>query len=686
VTLQELQAKIKAASDRMRADDNTKNALRYLEQLTWLLFLRQWDVIEDERELIAKVDGRRYKRVIDDEYRWSRWTHGGRTGEPLIAWITGELLPHLRGLSGSPQAEQIARLFESVNTVMKSGYSLAEVIGIVDTIDFHAVENHHAMSVIYETLLAQTADAGWSGEFYTPRPIVELMVDIVDPQLGETVYDPCSGSCGFLVTAARHLRPQARTTAEVETLMHRSIYGQEAGDLAFFVGTVNLMLHGIDGPQTVRRNTLEQDIRDVPPSAQHGVIFTNPPFGGSENPQVQQNFPARSAATELLFLQHCMAKLADRGRCAIVVPDGVLYRMQQGYSTVRRRLLSEFAVTAIVRMPLGAFPAAPDTRANLLFFARGIEQPEKIRYYQVLPPPGKRAYSKLNPIVPQTLEGACAWVRKGVPDAQSWEVSIEEVKQAGYALDMPWPGGLSTGDGSDAPERIGELGERARTIQEIADELLLLGEAVQRFQMRAKTPLQEFLQERGERAGARKPASFVGVSNEGGLGPFKGRPAQDTSRYRRVEIGDFVYNPMRIDVGSIALCMRAEERGWASPDYVVFCLADEAPFSAEYLLTFLKSELGKDQIRLRSRGAVRRRLYYEDLLLVEVPVPESPEAWEAVLEAMASTRHHLRELPSLGAHALSALEQALFLTSGASEQDDGATAPEMPLAVVSAAG
>lgn len=660
MTLQALQAKIKAASDKMRADDNTKNALRYLEQLTWLLFLRQWDAMEDERELIASVDGKTYTRVIDGDYRWSQWTHAGRTGDELIAWITGDLLPYLRSLRGSPQAEQIARLFDAVGTVMKSGYSLAEVIGIVDTIDFHAVANHHAMSVIYETLLARTADAGWSGEFYTPRPIVEFMVELVDPRLGETVYDPCSGSCGFLASAAEHLRPQVGTTADEETLTQRSIYGQEAGDLAFFVGTMNLMLHGIDDPQMVRVNTLEQDTRNVAPFAQHDVILTNPPFGGSENPQVQQNFPARSAATELLFLQHCMAKLANNGRCAIVVPDGILYRTQQAYSSVRRRLLTEFAVTAVVRLPLGAFPAAADTRTNLLFFERGVEQPETIRYYQVLPPGGKRAYSKLNPIMPENLDGPRAWLRDGVADEQAWEVALDDIKQAGYALDIPWPGGTPTGDGSDAPERLGELSDQATTIREIADELLGLAESVDRLQTEETQALEHWVIEGGDRAGDTPPDRFVGVSNEGGLGPFKGKPAEDTSRYRRLEVREFVYNPMRVNVGSIALCRRPEEEGWVSPEYVVFRLSDDAPFSEEYLLTFLKSELGKAEITLRSRGAVRRRLYYENLTCVEVPVPEDPDAWEAVLQGMASARRHLRAMPGLGAQGLSSLEQSLF--------------------------
>lgn len=662
MTPQDLESKIRAASNKMRQDDNTKNALRYLEQLTWLLFLKQWDRIEEERETIAAVDGETYLRVVDGEYRWTRWTRSGRTGDELINWVTEDLLPHLRELAGSPEADQIAGLFNTVSTVMKSGYALAEVIRIVDTIDFDAIEEHHAMSVIYESLLAETADAGWSGEFYTPRPIVEMMVELVDPRIGETVYDPCSGSAGFLVAAAEHLQPQVKSTADEVKLTRRSIYGQEAGDLAFFVGTMNLMLHGIDDPQTLRRNTLEQDIRNIGPAEQHDAILTNPPFGGSENPQVQQNFPARAAATELLFLQHCMAKLADRGRCAIVIPDGILYRTSQAYSAVRRRLLTEFAVTAVIRLPLGVFPTAADTRTNILVFQRGTEQPECIRYYQVLPPAGKRMYSKTNPLPQKTLEPVKDWILEGIPDEQSWEVSVEDVKQGGWALDVAWPGSGEVSDGSDAPERLSQLEHSANTIREIAKQLLDLAESVPDFKTTAPSPLKGYLEERGQRAGESVPDAFIGVSNQGGLGPFKGKPASDTSRYRRVEVGDFVYNPMRVNVGSIALCRRKGEEGWVSPDYVVFRLKDDAPLSDEYLLTFLQSASGKAEISRRSRGAVRRRLYYQDLEHVEVPFPVDPDEWDAVLQALASARRHLGELPGLGVQALSALEQALFHT------------------------
>lgn len=362
-----------------------------------------FEAVEDERQLIAEIDGRSHPRIIDGSFRWSQWTQSGMTGEPLIGFVMDELLPHLRGLAGSTEAQTVAAMFAGVRTVMRSGYGLAEVLAIVDAIDFHEVENAHAMSVIYEELLGRTSDAGWSGEFYTPRPIVEFMVEVVAPQIGETVYDPCSGSSGFLVVSADQMKPQVTTVEAQEQLEANTFYGQESGELAFLIGTMNLLLHGVRSSRVVRHNSLEQDVRSIPPSEQHHVILTNPPFGGTENPQVQQNFPARAAATELLFLQHVMAKLKDDGRCTIVLPDGILSREDASYRIVRRWLVEDYGIQAIVRLPSGVFANAPGTRTNLFFFGgRGTERPHFIRYYQVRPPNGKRRSARATRSHPHT--------------------------------------------------------------------------------------------------------------------------------------------------------------------------------------------------------------------------------------------------------------------------------------------
>jgi len=660
MTISELQAKIKAAADKMRADDNTKNALKYLEQLTWLLFLKVFDALEETRETVAEIDGKTYRPLLTGKYRWSNWARDrDLTGDALIEFVTTDLLPHLRSLSGTPRAERMAAIFAEIRTVMKSGYSLKEVVAVVDSIDFHALDNHHAMSVIYESLLAQTADAGWSGEFYTPRPVVESMVRIVDPKLGETVYDPCCGSAGFLVGSATHIAGQVKTGEQAAVFNSGTFYGQESGEIAALVGTMNLILHGVEDPQIVRRNTLEQDARNIPPSDQVSIILTNPPFGGTENPQVQQNFPSKSAATELLFLQHCMAKLREGGRAAIVLPDGVLYRTETAFSTVRRRLVNEFDVTAIVRLPTGVFPTAADTRCNLIFFAKG-GRTDTIRYYQVPSPPGKRSYSKTNPITREVLDGVERWLVDGIANEYSWEVDYDEIVERGFDLDIPWEGGGDLSDASSAGERIEELRTRLTTLGELTEALAEAHESLEDYPLGEPTELGDWIVEAGGRAGGETPDKFVGVSNLGGLAPFKGAPAKDTSRYRKIEPGDFVFNPMRVNVGSIALCRNEDEAGWVSPDYTVFRLSSDAPIDPEYLLMFLKSEQGRAEINRESRGAVRRRLYIEGVRKIKVPVPMEQEAWSALIASFASVRRHLRELPQTALGALGAFEAAIF--------------------------
>jgi type I restriction enzyme M protein len=669
VTLQELQNRIKSASDKMRADDNTKNALRYLEQISWLLFLKVFDELEEERFLAAQVDGRSYQRVIPEELSWSTWTRRRLTGDELIEFITSQLLPGLRDLPVSGQSGKIAEIFNGVTTVMKSGYSLAEVIAIVNTIDIRSMQDHHALSVVYETLLAQTADAGWSGEFYTPRPIVEFIVDVIQPKLGETVYDPCCGSAGFLVAAAEYLKPQTRVGSDEVVLDTQTIFGQESGDLAHLVGVMNLMLHGITEPNLKRVNTLEQNVTNVSPEDQYSVILTNPPFGGTENPAVQQNFSARSAATELLFLQHCMSKLKAGGRCAIVLPDGVLYRSVTAFVTVRRRLLNEYSLEALVRLPTGVFPTAADTRTNILFFARH-GRTEKIRFYQIHPPNSKRSYSKTNPLSREALRAAEDWILNGVPDENSWEVTRDQIDLIGN-LDILWPGTLAAPSGGDAAERLGDLEQAAETLDQMVSDLVTVADGLDSLEVESWNELRGNVEETGARAGTSHPDKFVGVSNSGGLGPFKGTPGSDTSRYRRLNPGDFVYNPMRVNVGSIALCRTNDEAGWVSPDYIVFRLSDSAPFSADFLLSYLKSESGKEEISRQSRGAVRRRLYYENLESVRVPFPKNPDDWEAAISGMAALRAHARQLGSLSETAVLSLESALFTeaTTTTSEPD-----------------
>ncbi|MCA1699815.1 MAG: type I restriction-modification system subunit M [Actinobacteria bacterium] len=397
----QLENLVRRASDKMRSDDNTKGVSKYLEHFSWLLFLKVFEQVEDAAEMVAKINNESFERAIEGDDRWSVWTKKELTGPELVEFVTDDLLPNLRSLSGTPHKEKVAQMFGAVTTVMKSGFVLAEVVDIIDQVKFDSAADYHAMSVIYERLLSEMgSDASWSGEFYTPRSVVELMVTVTAPQLREVVYDPCSGSCGFLVSAYEKVKPRAKTIEERELLQEHTIFGREAGELPFLLGTMNMMLHGLLVPNNVRTNTLEADVRNVSPDDQVDVVMTNPPFGGRENPQVQQNFPIRSSATELLFLQHVIATLKPTGRCAIVAPDGVLFDDDNAFRLVRRKMLQDCNLHTLVRLPVGSFPNTPHQRLNLLFFDR--EGPTGgIWFYEHLVPEARRhtgRYTKRFPL------------------------------------------------------------------------------------------------------------------------------------------------------------------------------------------------------------------------------------------------------------------------------------------------
>lgn len=613
----------------MRADDNTKLVTKYIEHLSWLLFLKVHEAIEDEQELLDPS----YERIVTGDHRWSRWTTVDWRAEELIEFINTDLLLYLRDLNSTPAGKLIATLFAGVTTVMKSGFGLKEVIGIVNKIDFGAPQDVHTFSVVYEALLGRLGrDAGWSGEFYTPRPIVRLMVETVKPQLGERVYDPASGSAGFLAESFEYMRRGERTLDDYAKLREQTFHGQESGELPFLLGTMNLILHGITLPNIIRRNTLEEDIRGIAPTRQFQVILTNPPFGGRENPQIQQNFPSKSAATEVLFLQHVMAFLAPGGRAAIVVPDGILFREETAFYQVRRGLVEDFQLRAVIRLPPGVFPYATATRTNLLFMQRSGST-DVVRYYRVPVPAGSSGFGKSRPISGDDLAGALAWIRDGNPDENSWEVSVDEIRKSNYDLDLMPPDEANVLDNTILDDRIGSFARQAKELIDLLAPVSDVPTHAEAYAFHRVAKLGQFVELRGNRPKGEIPSRFVGVTNSGGVGPFKGGVAKDTSRYRRVQVGDFVYNPMRINVGSVGLCRNEDQSGYASPDYVVFRLKSNAPMSSEYLLLYLQSHMGRHQIERNAQGSVRSRLYFDNLCDMKVPVPTNPEAWNHLVLA-----------------------------------------------------
>lgn len=410
---QQLENDIWRACDILRRDDNCGGVMEYVEHLAWLLFLKFLDGQEEIFELEAELAGRKFTRLIDDGYRWSEWVTkalGKRTGEndrraapewdgkELMQFVRGTLIPYLANLSGSQEREIIAGIFGDRNVlVCASPYNLKDVLEIVDRIDFKNPDDIHTVSHVYEALLRRLGNENKvAGEFYTPRSIIRFMVEVIDPQIGETVYDPFCGSCGFLVEAYDYMKQQEKTTKDRKILQTKTFTGQEKKPLPALLGTMNMVLHGVLVPDIRRRNTLEENVRNV--SERFDVVLTNPPFGGKENAQIQENFPIKSNATELLALEHILKKLKPgrKARCGVVVPEGTLFR-SGAFATVKEMLLNDFNLFLIVSLPPGAFAPYSDVKTALMFFKRSSST-KQVLYYEMLLPENLKKFSKGNPI------------------------------------------------------------------------------------------------------------------------------------------------------------------------------------------------------------------------------------------------------------------------------------------------
>ena len=477
------------ACDILRRDNNVGGVMQYTEHLAWLLFLKFFDQEEKKRAQEAALRGETYTPVLPPDLSWDAWASlaalqkwDSSRGQ-LVAFVRGRLLPGLASLNGSPLANTIARLFsdESIGdqTVVRnvpvcaSDYNLKEVLTIINEIDFDRDDDFFTITRFYEDLLARMGQENQiAGEFHTPRPIIRFMVEIIDPQIGETVYDPACGSAGFLAQAHLWMEKNARTLEDMEILQQCTFYGREKKALAALLGTMNLILHGVTTPNIVRANTLEESVK-TGVAERFDIVLTNPPFGGKEGRHIQQNFPVPSNATELLFLQHIVKKLKQtaNARAAVVVPEGTLFR-DGAFAEVKRMLLDDFHLFAVISLPPGAFAPYSDVKTALLFFrhaegsiVRNSLARYETWYYELPLPAGLKKFSKGSPILDQHFaEARLLWaqwkrwldgegerpfplaadVRAGGNGAGQpyWVETLDDLRARGYDLSArnPYPG------------------------------------------------------------------------------------------------------------------------------------------------------------------------------------------------------------------------------------------------------
>ena len=366
---QEVKQAVANACDQMRGEG--VHPRDYVEQLSWLFFLKAFEELEDRQEEEAAFSGDPYERRLTGEYRWSAWTAKRDKPKEMLAFVQAELFPHLQAMGEDPLAQRFRRVFSSVRNHQAQAANFAHVVAQVDRLHFSDRTDVVVLSEIYERLLKDVAEtSGYAGEFYTPRHIVRAMVEAVRPKLGERIYDPCFGSAGFLTETADYLRRtnEQMSAEELESFQNETFFGREMVPLAYLTGTMNLILHGIQGARLELGNTLEIHQANVPEAGRYRVVLANPPYGG-KMASAPTNFTFPSKSTEVLFMQHIGEVLARGGRTAVVVPEGFLFRGGPD-QRVRKDLLEHYDVRAVLSLPAGAFLPYTGVKTNVLFINR----------------------------------------------------------------------------------------------------------------------------------------------------------------------------------------------------------------------------------------------------------------------------------------------------------------------------
>ncbi len=436
---------IKNIQDIMRKDAGVDGDAQRLSQLVWLLFLKIFDDKEKEYELVDP----KYHSPISEELRWRNWATNteGITGDELLDFINNKLFKQLKDLkfnqNDDPLGLIVKEVFEDTYNYMKSGTLIRQVINKINEIDFNSKEDRHHFNEIYEHLLKQLQNAGNAGEYYTPRPLTHFIVSMLDPKLGEIILDPACGTGGFLISALEYIRKSGEVkTKKDEQKLQQQIRGVELKPLPHLLAITNMILHGVEIPQQIRRgDMLSHPLRDYGPKDRVDIIVANPPFGGSVKDGTEANFPAdfRTKETADLFLVLFMALLKPGGRVGIVLPDGSLFG-EGVKSRIKGKLLEECNLHTIIRLPPGVFQPYAGVNTNLVFFTKG--QPTKeIWYYQMPLPAGLKQYTKNRGITDAEFDVVAKWFKNKKANDNAWKVSIKEIQERNFNLDFKNPKG-----------------------------------------------------------------------------------------------------------------------------------------------------------------------------------------------------------------------------------------------------
>jgi len=432
--------------------------LDYTEQTSWLLFLKYLDGLEQDRADEAALEGKRYGYILEKPYRWESWAapkdkagqidhNRAMTGDDLVEFVNLKLFPYLHGFklkaSGPNTIEyKVGEIFGEIKNKISSGYNLREIIDHIDELRFRSQKEKHELSELYEAKIQRMGNAGRNGgEYYTPRPLIRAMVQVVAPQIGERIYDGACGSAGFLCESFEYLtdeqaRKRKLTTRDLKTLQERTFYGKEKKSLAYVIAIMNMILHGIEAPNIIHTNTLTENLADIQDKDRFDVVLANPPFGGKERKEVQQNFPIRTGETAFLFLQHFIKMLKAGGRGGVVIKNTFLSNTDNASVSLRKLLLESCNLHTVLDCPGGTFQGA-GVKTVVLFFEKGTKT-RKVWYYQLDP---GRSLGKTNPLNDDDLAEFVKLQKKFADSDRSWTVDAKDIDPAMFDLSVKNPNG-----------------------------------------------------------------------------------------------------------------------------------------------------------------------------------------------------------------------------------------------------
>ncbi len=464
------EAAFRNIDDTLWKDAGCSSELDYIEQTSWVIFLKYLDDYEKDKEMSAKLNGQTYQMILDSEYRWTNWaapkTADGKidykialTGDDLKEFVDNKLFPYLKNFktdADSPDTLQykIGEIFSELKNKLQSGYSLRNVIDKVDELRFRSNEEKHEMSSLYEDKIKNMGNAGRNGgEYYTPRPLIKTIVKVVNPKIGDKVYDGAVGSAGFLCEAFEYLKnSKTLTVAEYEQLQKKTFYGKEKKSLAYIIGVMNMILHGIEAPNIVHTNTLAENIFDIQEKDKVDVILANPPFGGKEHAQIQQNFPIKTSETAYLFLQHFIRMLKAGGRCGVVIKNTFLSNTDNASVALRKLLLEECNLYAVLDLPQGSFTGT-GVKTVVLFFEKG-KPTNKVWYYQLNL---GRNLGKTNSLNELDLQNFVDLVAKQGESENSWVLDISDINKDTWDLSVVNPNRKEEVDGRTPQQILDEI-------------------------------------------------------------------------------------------------------------------------------------------------------------------------------------------------------------------------------------